>query len=122
MENKPSNLETLLSEVYRYLTLRLDDLKLRTVDGLSSLFSLLFCALAGLLLLNMALIFIFGALSVWLAACIGSLPWAMLITGGVFILLAVILLLARKRLITDKLVRVIIKMFFEEKNGDNESE
>ncbi len=118
MENKTSNLEQLLADVQKYVNLRLDDFKLRTVDGLSAVLSLLFSALACLLLLNMALIFIFGALAVWLSQCIGSLPWAMLITGGLFVVLVAILLILRKKLITNKLVSILVQLFFEKPESE----
>ena len=122
MENKSSNLEQLMADVERYVNLRLTDFKLRTVDGISALFSLVLTILACICLLNLALIFIFGGITLWLSTWIGSLPWAMLITGGIFLLMVLLLLACRHRLITDRFVSVLIKMLFDEKVKDNDDE
>ncbi len=122
MENNSSNLGMLLTDVYRYVNLRLNEFKLRTIDGLSSFLSLLFSALVCILLLNIALLFIFGAVAVWISVWIGSLPWALLITGGFFLLLALLLFVFRRKLITDRFVSALVQLFFEEKDNDDEND
>ncbi len=122
MENTPSNFEQLLSDIYRYVNLRLNEFKLRTIDGLSSFLSLLFSALICILLLNIALLFVFGAVAVWISAWIGSLPWALLITGGFFLLLTLLVFVLRRQLITDRFVSALAQLFFEEKEDDDEND
>ncbi len=122
MENNSSNLGMLLTDVYHYVNLRLNEFKLRTIDGLSSFLSLLFSALVCILLLNIALLFIFGAVAVWISVWIGSLPWALLITGGFFLLLALLLFVFRRKLITDRFVSALVQLFFEEKDNDDEND
>ena len=60
-----------------------------------------------------ALMFILGAITLWVARAIGSLEWAMMISAAVFIIVGIVALTMRERMITDTLVRRFARMFFE---------
>jgi hypothetical protein len=111
-EDKISQLEQLLAEIKKYFHLRMDALKLRAADNLSTLFSLLLSTLICIFLLTIAFLFLLGAFTYWLSLAIGSPAGAMLITGGFVLLLTAILLLLRKKIITNRMVRLFIRLLF----------
>ncbi len=119
MEEKTSQFEQLTKDVTQYVNLRIDALKLRLIKNLSVFFSVLFSALIGVLLLNLALLFLLGALTFWIATLINSMIGAMCITGGFFLLLIILVIVFRRKLVTDRLVAMFSKMFFD--GGDDEA-
>jgi len=97
-----------------YLDLRLDDLKLRTVKGLSitlnrvlSLMLVLFAASIVMLALAVGLIFLIGD-------AIGSMAGGAFIVAGIFAVLAFVLYLLRDKLFTDSMVRMLVGIFFDD--------
>jgi VIT1/CCC1 family predicted Fe2+/Mn2+ transporter len=111
--DKLAQLEQLIVDVNKYFNLRFDALRLRAVEHLSTLFSLIFSTLVGIFLLMLAFLFIMSGVTVWLGNLIGSLIGAMFITGGFFLIIAIIVIIFRKKIITNRMVRVFIKMFFD---------
>lgn len=114
--SKPA--EELTREAKEYLDLRLDDVKLRTVKGLSislsklvGMFVIVGVALSLVLVLSFGIILLVGEL-------VGSYAWAAI---GVAVLLAVALwILIRKReiLFKDTFVPVFINLLFSEDDED----
>lgn len=97
-----------------YLDLRLDDLKLRTVKGLSitlnrllSLILVLFSVSIVMLAVAIGLIFLIGD-------AIGSMAGGAFVVAGLFALLAVALYFFRDKLFTDSMVRMLVGIFFDE--------
>jgi hypothetical protein len=111
-EDKISQLEQLLTDVSEYINLRLDALKLRMVDHLSSFSGLLFSIIAGMLLLMAALLFILGGLTYWLGQLLHSPAGAMCITGGFILCLTVLVLSLRNHIFTNRMVRFFMQLFF----------
>jgi hypothetical protein len=118
-EDKISQLEQLLSEVTVYINLRLETLKLRAVGHLASFSGLLFGIVAGMLLLMLALLFLLAGFTYWLGQALHSPAVAMVITGGFVLCVTVLVLLWRKHIFTNRMVRFFIKVFF--KNGNDEA-
>ncbi|MBQ3765471.1 MAG: hypothetical protein II874_01875 [Bacteroidales bacterium] len=106
--------EELSREAKEYVDLRLEDVKLRTVKGLSLTAS----KLVGMILLlgvaiNLALVLSFGIILL-VGELIGSYAWAAL---GVAVLLGIVLwILIRKRdtLFKDTFVPLFVKLFFSD--------
>ena len=106
--------EELSREAKEYVDLRLEDVKLRTVKGLSLTAS----NLLGMILLlgvaiNLALVLSFGIILL-VGELIGSYAWAAL---GVAVLLGIVLwILVRKRdtLFKDTFVPLFVKLFFSD--------
>ena len=121
MEEKIGQFEQLTKDITQYINLRIDALKLRSVENLSVFFSIVFSALVGILLLNIALLFLLGAATYWISTLIGSVIGAMLITGGFFLLLIVLMIIFRKILITNSLVRMFSKMLFDNTQKESDS-
>lgn len=102
------------SEIHRYLDLRVDEIKLRTVDGLSvgvsSVLALMTIIAAGAIA-SVAIAFGFVVL---LGDLIGSWAASAFIVGGVFLALLVVLIILRKRLFRDLFVKLFISIFYEQ--------
>jgi hypothetical protein len=104
--------ERLDSEIRKYLELRMDDLKLRTIDGLSvgvsRVLSLMVILILGAIVLAS---FAFGTVLL-LGDLIGSWSAAAFTVGGVFFVALVVLLLVWKKLFTDIFVKLFIGIFY----------
>lgn len=102
------------SEIRKYLDLRIDEIKLKAVDGLSigvsSVFALMTIIAVGAIA-SVAIAFGFVAL---LGELIGSWAAAAFIVGGLFLIILTILILYRKRLFRDLFVQLFISIFYEQ--------
>jgi len=101
------------SGIRRYLELRIDEMKLKAVDGLSVGLSSLLALITILTVGAIAAIGIAFGLVLLLGDLIGNLAAAVLIVSGVFLILFVILILLRKRLFRNYFVRLLISIFYE---------
>ena len=105
--------ESMDAEVRKYLELRIDELKLRIVDGLSvgvsRVLSLMVAIMLGAIVIAS---FAFGAVLL-LGDMIGSWAGAALVIGGFFLVILAVVLLFWKRLFTDLFVRLFISIFYE---------
>lgn len=110
------NLENLASSAKEYMDMRIDSLKLRMVESLSLLFSKIIYALLLIILLGIASAFMASALSWYLGELLNSRVWGALITAGIFILLAMVIVFKRRKLLIDSMVKMFIPMFFESNN------
>lgn len=105
--------ENMKSEVRRYLELRIDEAKLKAVDGLSvgvsSLLALMTILAVGAIV---SVAFAFGFI-VLLGELIGSWAAAAFIVGGLFLVAFAVLICLRKRLYRDLFVKLFISIFYE---------
>lgn len=106
---KPS----VVSEIREYMDLRLDDIKLKAVDGLSvgvsRVLSLMVVLMLGAIVLAA---FAFGTVLL-LGDLIGSWAAAAFIIGGVFLIALVAVLLVWKKLFVNIFVKLFIDIFYE---------
>lgn len=109
-------LENLTGYVKEYVDMRIDSFKLRMVENLSILFSKIVYALLLIILLGVAIAFMASALSWYLGDLLNSRAAGALITSGIFILFAIIVVIKRKKLLIDSMVKMFIPMFFEHNN------
>ena len=101
------------SEIREYMDLRLDDIKLKAVDGLSvgvsRVLSLMVVLMLGAIVLAA---FAFGTVLL-LGDLIGSWAAAAFIIGGVFLIALVAVLLVWKKLFVNIFVKLFIDIFYE---------
>lgn len=110
--------EEFVKSTAEYIDLKTDELKLRTAKGLSVtlnslLLSILFLTLGSIVLMASA----FGGVLL-LGDIIGSYAAGAFIVAGFFLLLGLILFLLRKKLFLNGLVRMFVRMFFEDEGGE----
>ena len=106
-----------------YVDLRLDDLKLRAVKGLSlslnhllTMILILFTAAIVMLALAFGLVLLLGS-------AIGSYAGGAFIVAGFFLLVGVILFLLRKKLFLNSFIKMFVGIFFdEEKEGGTDEQ
>lgn len=100
-------------DVRNYLDLRLNELKLKTIDGLSigvsRVLSMMLVIMLGAIVLAA---FAFGTVFL-LGDLIGSWAGAAFIIGGVFLFLLVLLLIYWKWLFVNMFVKLFIGIFYE---------
>ena len=105
--------DTMNSDIRKYLDLRLNELKLRTIDGLSvgvsRVLSLMVVIMLGAIVLAA---FAFGTVLL-LGDVIGSWAGAAFIIGGFFLILLALMLLLWKRLFVNIFVKLFICIFYE---------
>ena len=105
--------ETLDNDIRRYVELKIDDLKLKAVDGLSvgvsRVLSLMVVLMLGAIVLAA---FAFGTVLL-LGDFIGSWAAAAFIIGGVFLILLAAILLVWKKLFVDIFVKLFIDIFYD---------
>lgn len=101
------------SEIREYMDLRLDDIKLKAVDGLSvgvsRVLSLMVVLMLGAIVLAA---FAFGTVLL-LGDLIGSWAAAAFIIGGIFLVALVVVLLIWKNLFVNIFVKLFIDIFYE---------
>ena len=115
MENrftKPA--EDLAEGTAQYVDMKIDDLKLKTVKGLSVtlnriLLSVMFLTLGSIVLMAAA----FGTVLL-IGKLIGNYAAGAFIVAGFFLILMVVLYLLRNRLFINGLVRMFVRLFFDE--------
>ena len=109
METRRDSMENLAR---RYMDMRLDELKLKTVDGLSvgvsRVLSLMVILMRGAIVLAS---FAVGTVLL-LGDLIGSWAAAAFIIGGVFLIAIVVILFVWKKLFTDIFVKLFIDIFY----------
>ena len=102
-----------IPDIQKYLELRLDGLKLSTVDGLAVAISRILSLMMVIILGAIALAaFAFGTVLL-LGDIIGNQAVAAFIIGGFFIFILTLMLLLRKRLFVNMFVRLFIGIFYE---------
>ena len=99
--------------IRKYLDLRLNELKLKTVDGLSvgvsRILSLMVVIMLGAIVLAA---FAFGTVLI-LGDMIGSWPAAAFIIGGFYLLILALILIFWRQLFVNIFVRLFISIFYE---------
>lgn len=109
--------EDLVSGTADYVNLKIDELKLRTVKGLSValnklLLSIMFLTLGGIVLMALA----FGGVLL-IGKLIGDYAVGAFIVAAFFLLVMFILFLLRKKLFMSGLVKMFVGLFFEGEEG-----
>jgi nitrate reductase gamma subunit len=114
--------ENLADSAKEYLDMRLDAIKLQLVENLSLLFSRIVSVSLLIIFIGIALAFLASAFSWWIGDLLGSKAAGTVITGGIFLLLALILYFRRRKLFINSMVAMFSKMFFEPVDKISEEE
>lgn len=118
MENRfAKSAEDLARGTAEYVDMKIDDLKLRTVKGLSVTLNRILLATMFLTLGSIALMAAAFGLVLLIGALIGSYWGGAFIVAAFFLLLMLVLFLLRKKLFLDGLVSMFMKLFFEDEEG-----
>ena len=125
MKNKEESgpigkIENLAGNTREYIDMRIDSLKLKMVESLSILFSRILYAIILVLLLGSAFAFLAAAFSSWMSEITGSPIIGPLITASLFLIIALILFIKRKRFFVNRMVELFISLFFN--SGENNTE
>ncbi len=116
-EKQPNRLEQTARELYDYVNIRTDQIKLGLVENLSNFFSVMFGLIIFTILMSVTLFFAAAAVTFWLGGAIGSFPLAMVLMGSLFLIGAIVVFALRKKLIANQVVGILSKIFFD--NGKN---
>ena len=123
MENndRPGRIERAALDAKDYAMWSLDRFRLSLIDNLSTFVSTLFSVFVLIVLAGIGAMFFAAALTWLLGMLIGSML-AILIMGGLFVLLALIVYGRRKRLILNQTVRMFSRMMSDlgDKYSDDE--
>ena len=107
------NRDPLENDVRTYMDMRLNDLKLKAVDGLSVGVSRVLSLMVIVMLVAIVLAsFAFGSVLL-LGDLIGSWAAAAFIIGGVFLIALTVMLFVWKKLFTDIFVKLFIDIFYD---------
>ena len=99
-----------------YGELYLQLLKLNAVGALSQFVSYLIVIIAGVILLLTVVIFLAVIMVLWLKNVTGSLIYSLLIMSGVFVFLFLLLLLFRKTLMLNPIIRKMSSILFSKES------
>ncbi len=104
--------KNIAKDAKEYGKLYLQLFKLNTVGVLSQFVSYLIAVIAGVMLLVTVLIFLSMILVLWLRNVTGSAIYSLLIMSGFYLLLFVLLMLFRKRLMLNPIIKKISSILF----------
>ena len=99
-----------------YGELYLQLFKLNAVGALSQFVSYLIVIIVGAMLLVTVLVFLAIIMVLWLKNVTGSLIYSLLIMSGVFVLLFLLLLLFRKKLMLNPIIRKMSSILFSKES------
>lgn len=112
--------ERLAESSAQYIDLKVDEVKVRTAKGLSIALNRLLVAILLLTLCSIVLMSVaFGGVLL-LGDLIGSYAAGAFIVAAIFLVLLIVLFLLRDKLFLNGLVRMFVRLFFEEEGGEDE--
>lgn len=112
-EKQPGIADRTVQDLKDYASLRADSVRLSLIDNLSTLFNTLFGVAVILALAGIATVFFAVALTWVLGLLIGSVLYAVLIMGALFVVLAAVVYAFRKRLVVNQSVRLLSRMVYD---------
>lgn len=112
-EKQPGIVDRTAQDLKDYVSLRADSVRLSLIDNLSTLFNTLFGVAVILALAGIATVFFAVALTWVLGLLIGSVLYAVLIMGALFVVLAAVVYAFRKRLVVNQSVRMLSRMVYD---------
>lgn len=112
------SVEEFASTAKEYINLKMDEYKLRGVESLATLLNTLIFMIAATILAGVVIQLFALALGWWIGAMVGSVAVGLLIDGGIFVLIFLFLYLRRDSLFIDPMVKLCIKLFFDNDDKD----
>ncbi len=114
MSNNDKPFENLSTLVREYISLKVDEYKLRGVEGLSHLFNTVLVVIVTTVVAGVALQMLGLAAGYAIGALLDSTATGFAIMGALFAIVALTLFLLRKRLFINPLIRLFVKLFFDQ--------
>lgn len=114
--SKPA--EEFLGSLKEYADVRIDDLKLRTVKGLSLTMNHLVAMILILFAVSVVLLSVGAGLIILIGKAIGSYAGGAFIVAGVFAVIAATIFMLRKKLFVNGFVRMFMDVFFDDGQED----
>ncbi len=111
-QNNP--FEEITDSAKEYVNLKMDEYKLRGVEGLSTLFNTVLFIIIAAIIAGVALQMLGLAAGYAIGEATGSTALGFTVMGVLFIIVVSILCLFRKRLFINQLIRIFIKLFFDD--------
>jgi len=111
-QNNP--FEEITDSAKEYVNLKMDEYKLRGVEGLSTLFNTVLFIIIAAIIAGVALQMLGLAAGYAIGEATGSTALGFTVMGVLFIIAVSILYLFRKRLFINQLIRIFIKLFFDD--------
>ncbi len=109
-----SPFEEITDSAKEYVNLKMDEYKLRGVEGLSTLFSTVLFIIIAAIVAGVALQMLGLAAGYAIGEATGSTALGFTVMGAIFIVVVLVLYLLRKRLFVNQLIRIFIKLFFDD--------
>ncbi len=102
-----------------YFKLKVDEYKLRGIEGLSVLFNTVFFIMIASIVAGVALQMLGLAAGYAMGEILGSNAAGFCSVGGFFIAIVLVLYILRKKLFINQLIKMFIKLFFEQDGESN---
>lgn len=112
MEQTFSKVEELAEHLKEYASNRADQIKLSTSEKTAKLFSWLIAIGVIVALVVFIILFAAIALSLYMSEVFGAVYWGFLFTGGILLLMALLLWLFRAQLLQYPIMNALIKQLF----------
>lgn len=113
-EDTDVTIKGLRDDIKEYINLKIDEYKLRGVEGLATLTNkaifLVLSTMVGGVILQLAGL----SLALLVAQLVGNMALGFAIVALIFVIILVILFATRKRLFVNRLVKMYIDLFFKE--------
>lgn len=116
--SKPA--EEFLGSLKEYADVRIDDMKLRTVKGLSITMNHLVTMILVLFAVSVVLLSVGAGVIVLIGKAIGSYAGGAFIVAGIFSIIAVTIFMLRKKLFVNGFVRMFMSIFFDDAKEEDE--
>jgi Zn-dependent protease with chaperone function len=114
--------EKLTEAASEYVDMKIDDVKLRSVKGLSFALNHLLSTSLLLILGSVFLLALAFGIVLWVGSAIGSYAGGAFIVAGFFLVLCLIVFLLRKKLFVNSFVKLFSHVFFDDKDDDDDEE
>lgn len=112
-DDRPGRMGQTAQDVKEYAGLYIDRFKLGLIDNLATFFNTLYGVLVLVVLFGIAAMFFAVALTWVLSILMGSVLYATLAMGGLFVVFGLIVLALRKKLVINPLVRIFSRMMYD---------
>ncbi len=113
MSHTQSDNEGIVAHIKEWVELRIISAKLAAVEGVSVVLGNILGLVIALILGSFGLIFLAWVFTIELGKWIGSEAWAIVIMGGVLLLLAAVAWLCREKIFGNMMVGMLSKLVFK---------
>jgi hypothetical protein len=109
MENKPTNVEELFQKIRDYADVRLQLLKLKSINKVSGFLSFIITTLILIIFICAVFICITIGAALLIGDCVGRTSYGFLIVGGIYLIIGLVFYSLRGKIIRTKIKNKLIK-------------